>query len=234
MKVLITGGAGHVGSILRSALEVHHECFYLDLRPVPGAEDRTVLGDITDEKTVQRAVQGMEAAIQLVMANPAVPENLISRSYDVHVKGMHVLLDAAVRAGVRRIIYASSMSVYQNAAQYRASEEEPPDATDIYGLTKRLGEEVCRAFARRHPELSILALRMVLPQTEAQWREHLQRGTRTDFMTGPNDLRRLYLAALALEGHRGFDAVQACSDLSGRHLNMEKARRLLGWEPRGE
>ena len=234
MNVLITGGAGYVGSILRPALEAAHRCTYFDLRPVDGAEDRTIVGDITNEADVAHAVEGHDAVIQLVMANPSIRENLISRSYDVHCKGMHVLLQAAADADVRRIVYASSMSVYRDGATFRESEDDPPDATDVYGLTKRLGEEICRAFASAHPSLSIIALRMVLPQSEERWAALKEAGRDTNYTTGPEDLRRLYLAALALNGQTGFDAVHACSDLVGRYLNMAKAQRLLGWVPRGE
>jgi len=230
MKVLVTGGAGYVATILRPYLESAHECTYFDVRPVEGAN--SIVGDITDEAAVARACAGQDAAIQLVMANPQIQREIVGRSYDVHVKGMHILLQAAVDAGIRRVIYASSMSVYKECGQrFHASEDEPPDATDVYGLTKRLGEEVCRAFADRYPSLSVLALRMVLPQTPERWKEAKAHRRDTSFSTGPEDLGRLYLAALALENHRGFDAVQACSDVAQKHLNLSKAKRLLGWEP---
>lgn len=235
MKVLITGGAGHVGGILRPFLEAEHECLYFDLMPIPGVEHRTVIGSITDEAAVARAVDGQDAVIQLVMANPGVKENIIGRSYDVHVKGMHVLLQAAVDAGVKRVIYASSMSVYRRCGdRFHDTEDNPPDATDVYGLTKRLAEDVCRAFVAAHPRLSVIALRMVHPVTPKRWAERTSKGEDTSFSTGPHDLGRLYLAALGLAAHTGFDAVQACSDLEQKRLNLTKARALLGWEPRGE
>jgi nucleoside-diphosphate-sugar epimerase len=235
VHILVTGGAGYVGGILRPSLEAEHDCTFFDLRPVAGAESRTTIGDIADADAVRRALEGKDAAIQLVMADPRVRENLVSRSYDVHVKGMHVLLQGAVDVGVRRVVYASTMSVYDGSARrYYESEDIPPDATDVYGLTKRLGEEVCRAFARAHPSLSIIALRMVLPATAEGWAQMKAAGRDTSYATGPKDLGRLYLAALTLREHTGFDALQACSDLDQKHLNLAKARALLGWEPRDE
>jgi nucleoside-diphosphate-sugar epimerase len=230
MKVLVTGGAGYVGTILRPHLESAHECTFFDTRPVEGAT--SLIGDITSEADVARACAGHDAVIQLVMANPRLQDQIVGRSYDVHVKGMHILLQAAVDGGIRRVIYASSMSVYKNCGgRFHDSEDEPPDATDVYGLTKRLGEEVCKAFADRYPTLSVIAFRMVLPQTEERWREAKAHHRDTSFSTGPNDLGRLYLAGLALLNHSGFDAVQACSDVAQKHLNLTKAKTLLGWEP---
>ena len=48
MKVLVVGGAGYVGTILRPALDKEHQCVHFDLSPVPGAQERTIIGDVTD------------------------------------------------------------------------------------------------------------------------------------------------------------------------------------------
>ena len=235
MRVLITGGAGHVGAILRPQLEAVHECTYLDLRPVAGAESRTTIGSITDADTVRAALRDHDAAIQLVMAVSTDADDYISLAYDIHVKGMHVLLDAAAHEGVHRVIYGSTLSVYAECGQmYHESEDDPPDCAQPYGLTKRLGEDVCRAMARLHPELSVLAFRMSGPMNAQQWQELKAQGDPPVLGTGPVDLGRLYLAGLALENHRGFDAIQACSDLDQVRVNWAKAKRMLGWEPRAE
>jgi hypothetical protein len=75
---------------------------------------------------------------------------------------------------------------------------------------------------------------MVLPRTEEQWAKPLEpgRGDR-NFMTGPQDLRRAYLNALALE-HSGYDAVFICSDVEGKYLDLSKAATLLDWVPEGK
>ncbi|MDA1191748.1 MAG: NAD(P)-dependent oxidoreductase [Candidatus Poribacteria bacterium] len=234
MNVLITGGAGHVATILRPYLEAEHNCTYFDVKPVKGAEAQTIIGDITDADAVSRAIKGCGAVIQLVMAPLRTP-NYDELAYDIHVKSMHLVLKAAVEHGVYRVIYASSMSVYKNCGGYfHETEDETPTEDDIYGFTKRLGEDVCRVYTLSQPELSVLAIRMVLPQSAERWAELKASGKTTNFMTAPGDLGRLYLAGLALTNHRGFDAVHACTDFDREHLNLAKAKRLLGWEPRGE
>lgn len=237
MKILITGGAGHVGSILRPALEAEHQCRYLDLRPITGAEAQTVLGSITDIGAVREAVAGCDAVVQLVMANVGEKgEDYFNRCHEAHVKGMHVLMRGVVEAGITRVVHASTLSVYAWEDRFHTSEEMPPDATNGYGLTKILAEEIGRIFARAHPDLSFLALRLVLPCDERQWANGWDSGWQRQkrFKTGPEDLRRLFLAALALQGHHGFDAVHAASDSEGQLLDMTKARELLGWQPRDE
>lgn len=238
MRVLMVGGGGKVGSILRPALEARHDCRYLDLAPVPGAEERTYVGSVTSPEDLARALAGCQAAVQLAMARwtrPPEPPN-VDGMYDVHTKGMHRLIEAAHEAGCTRIVYASTLSVYHRSRPPDGPRDEtvPADARDLYGLTKRLGETVCEALAARWPELSLLALRLVLPQTEAEWAAS-QDDPRVDkhFRTGPEDLRRAFLAALELTGHTGYDAISICSDLAGRHLVLDKAARLLGWRPEG-
>ena len=70
MKVLVTGAAGHVGSILRPAFEARYECRYLDVRPVAGAESRTVVGSVAEADAVNEAMAGMDACVHLAMAPP--------------------------------------------------------------------------------------------------------------------------------------------------------------------
>lgn len=235
MNVMVVGAAGHVGSILRPALEARHACRYLDVKPVAGAEERTVVGSITDPVAVAEAMAGCEVCVQLAMWPNRRDADNVDGSYDVHVKGMHRVLEAAVKAGVQRVIYASTLSVYRGSRLVNGTRDEtiPPDAVDLYGLTKRLGEEVCKAFAVKYPELSILCLQMVMPRSEQQWAEELRPQADCNYRTGPNDLRDAYLRAIELEDHQGYDAVFICSDLEGKYLDLGKARRLLGWVPAG-
>ncbi|NUQ01364.1 MAG: NAD(P)-dependent oxidoreductase [Armatimonadetes bacterium] len=236
MKVLMVGAAGHVGGILRPALEARHECRYVDLKPIPGAEDRTVVGSVTDHEVMAQAMEGIDVALQLAMApyRGADEPRSVDLSYDVHVKGMHRVLEAAVRAGTKRVVYASTLSVYRgNRAGGLRTEEMPPDAVDLYGLTKRLGEEVCKAFAVRHAPLSVLALQLVQPRTEEQWAKPPEGRQNRNYMTGPEDLRDAWLRAIELEDHQGYDAVFICSDLEAQFLDLSKAKRLLGWVPQG-
>jgi nucleoside-diphosphate-sugar epimerase len=226
MHILVTGAAGHVGSILRPYLEAEHTCRYLDLAPVPGAEERTVLGSVTDPAAVAAAVDGCRAVIHLAIGKHG---DHVEVSYDVNVKGTHRVVEAAVNAGIRKVVYASTLSVYAGDGRPRETEDETPNAPHVYGLTKWFGEQVCQAFCRFYPDLSVISFRMVGPATAEQWAARPPE-TRDGTGTAPGDLARAYLAALAVE-HRGFDAVFLCTDRQGRTVKLDKARRLLGWEP---
>jgi nucleoside-diphosphate-sugar epimerase len=225
MKVLITGAAGRVGGILRPAFETEHECRFFDLIIPPIADHRWIRGDLLKETDIVQAVAGMEAVVHLTMGNVHSAQAM----YDVNVKGMHLLLDAAVAAGVQRVVYASTMSVYRDdVGEYGDEETRAPNAIGTYGLTKRLSEQVAETFARRHPDLSFIALRLYGPVTEEEWATLPPGSCRT----APNDLRRAFLCAVSCR-HKGFDAVFIATDLQQKWMRLGKAERLLGWKPRG-
>ncbi len=224
MRVLITGAAGMVGGILRPALEAEHDCRFLDLVAPDSADDRWIRGSLLDAETRRRVMDGVEAVVHLVMGDCT---DVVSM-YDVNVKGLHLMLEAATRAGVTKVVYASSMSVFGVEVGFFGEEaDRVPDSVTDYGLTKRLSETVGEAFTVRHPSLSFIALRLYMPVTD----EAFATVDEGRCITAPDDLRRAFLAALACE-RRGFHAVSIASDLTERWMPMGKARELLGWVPR--
>src|SRR5699024_7014174 len=103
------------------------------------------IGDITDFHAVRAAAEGKDAVIFLVMAPPVVdtPESWLAH-LGVCVPGLYTVLAAAQDAGIRHVVYASSLSVFQDW-QHRVhtdSAQTPADARRVYGLAKRLGEDV--------------------------------------------------------------------------------------------
>lgn len=264
MRLLLIGGAGHLGSIVRPALEQEHTCRYLDIRPVPGAEDRTIVGDVNDDQTVREALEGIDVALYMALGVGVdfSGPNIIRPSHHhdpdaamrVNVLGVYRMLMHGLDMGVRRYVHASSLSVYDGAGRpYPVDESRPPDAWAPYGLSKRLSEEVCRAAVQKHPEASILALRLVLPMSDEQWtNRHIRRRQRQaeraanpktmsrprrrlgpSHGLGPGDARRLYQAAVQFD-KPGFHPVQTAGDVSGNDISYQRAYELIGWKPQGQ
>jgi nucleoside-diphosphate-sugar epimerase len=235
MRIMIVGGAGYVGSIIRPALEEQYDCRHLDLVAPPGAEaHRVTIGDVHDEQAVTTAVQGADCVLYLAMGKDAQGHiHAIQPAVSVNVGGTYHVLRAALAAGVRRFVYASSLSVYENLhSRLRQDEHKPADAwTRPYGVSKRLGEAVCAMAAQHHPQASILALRLMLPQNDHDWQ---QPGKKVHMCPlGPNDTRRLFLAAVEF-ARPGLHIVQASGDLQGELFPNDAAERLLGWRPHGD
>jgi UDP-glucose 4-epimerase len=152
MRVLVTGGAGFIGSHVVDKLRAcGHEPVIYDLRPSPWHLDdeiETVIGSITDRDALERAMDGCDAVAHLaavadvndVHAEPGDAEH-------VNARGTATVLEAARRAGVRRIAYASTIWVYSDCAGDEVDEETllaPP--SHLYTSTKLAGELYCKAY----------------------------------------------------------------------------------------
>jgi nucleoside-diphosphate-sugar epimerase len=238
MKVLVIGGAGYVGSIVRPALEAAHTCRYLDLKPLPDAAARSIVGDVNDPEVVEQAVQDIDAIVWLAMGmKPGMGTkgcNDLDAAFEVNVRGLYRVLFAADEAGVRRFVYASSLSVYRGLKRNPApiTEELEPDAWRSYGITKRIGEYLGHAWLQHQPEAVFVALRLMWPRNEADWPGNEYRPGKKWYPIGPNDLRRVFLAALEC-AQPGAHSVQVTGDLGGEYVPNARATELLGWKPLG-
>jgi nucleoside-diphosphate-sugar epimerase len=237
MRVLVVGGAGYVANLVMPLLRQRHAIRVLDTRP-PSTHDEHISGSATDHGDLTRAVEGMDAVIHCAMgshdwSSPAGTAD----AFDVNVKSVHLTLMAASDAGVRHAVYISSMSVYRDLTQRRLDETVPADATDLYGLTKRLGEQVCLAAAAEWG-LSVNVLRLVWPTPDETWPAwgpwrtpellYAHDGTLIQ-PTRASDLGAAILAAL---DHRdGYQIFTISGDESARLWSTAKARRILGWAP---
>ena len=161
MSVLVTGGAGFIGSsLVRSLAGDGHSVRVLDdfstgrpgnLEGVAG--DVEVLeGDVRDPAAVAKAVTGAEVVYHLA-ALPSVARSVADprASHEVNVDGTLNLLLAAVDAEVRRLVYASSSSVYGDTPVLPKHEDMPVSPRSPYAAAKLAGEAYCRSFARVYP-----------------------------------------------------------------------------------
>ncbi|HEY2771056.1 MAG TPA: NAD-dependent epimerase/dehydratase family protein [Solirubrobacteraceae bacterium] len=152
MRVLVTGGSGFIGSHVVDKLRARgHEPVIYDLRPSPwhsnGSVD-TVLGSITDREALERALHSCDAVAHL--AAVADVNDVHKEPEDaerVNARGTVAVLEAARRAGVKRIVYASTIWVYSDCADEAVDEETLlPAPSHLYTSTKLAGELYCKAY----------------------------------------------------------------------------------------
>jgi nucleoside-diphosphate-sugar epimerase len=154
-SVLITGGAGYIGSRLtRRLLAAGLRVRVLDLMVFGNGlegitDDRLdiVRGDIRDARAVRQALAGMDSVVHLAaVANDPGFDLDPDMARTVNYTCLDPLVGLAKKSGVRRFVYASSASVYGRSEAARVDEDHPLQPITDYGRYKALGEEVLFAY----------------------------------------------------------------------------------------
>jgi nucleoside-diphosphate-sugar epimerase len=242
MKALVIGGSGHVGSLIVPRLAAHygHELTLLDIRPPayepPGAH--VLAGDLLDATALGVAAARVKHEAVLFLAMGAhVPGDrwaTAQSAFDVNARGVWLACQAAVEAGIRRFVLASSLSVYEDCfARPLPNADEPPDATSLYGLTKSFGEAALRAWTQRSDparRLEGIALRLCLPVADEAEVERIYKIGRGDCALTADETARAFHAALTVP-HQGFAAVPVVGRHAHDRVNLARTKALLGWEP---
>lgn len=156
MKLMVVGGAGFIGSNLVDALVAEgHEVLVLDNfatgeRGYLNPDARLIEADITGPvSALARNFEGIQALFHLA-ALPRVPRSIEDPigTHLVNVTGTLHVLKAAVDAGVPRVIYSSSSSVYGDQPTRLMQEHMAPNPVNPYACQKWMGEIYCRNFSR--------------------------------------------------------------------------------------
>lgn len=166
--VLVTGGAGFIGSHIAAALTKsgarvrviddlstgHHE----NIEEIGGAVD-FVQASLNDEAAVKQALEDVELVFHEA-AIPSVPRSVENprETHEACVNATFSLLLAARNAKVRRVVYAASSSAYGDQPTLPKSEEMRPDPLSPYAVAKLVGEYYCQVFYRSYG-LETVALR---------------------------------------------------------------------------
>jgi UDP-glucose 4-epimerase len=163
--LLVTGGAGFIGShVVRAALAGGHRVRVLDdmstgdkERVPDGAE--LLVGDVADPDDAAHAVDGITGVVHLAAVR-AVPRSVVQPLHAdrANTHGTLAILEAARVAGVRRVVLASSSSVYGAAVTLPTPETTPPQPASPYAVSKLAAEHYARVYAELHG-LSTLSLR---------------------------------------------------------------------------
>jgi UDP-glucose-4-epimerase GalE len=166
MRVLVTGGAGYIGSHTAKALAAkgYSPVILDDLsnghRDAAGTHE-FVRGDIGDSDLVRHTIERLEVGAVLHFAASAyVGESVVNprRYFDNNVVKTLALLDGMLSAGVKTIVFSSSCATYGVPASVPIGEDAQQHPVNPYGWSKLMAEQILKAYGRAY-ELQWLALR---------------------------------------------------------------------------
>lgn len=164
MKVLITGGAGFIGANLCRELLNKHEVLVYDnlsrgIRSYLPAEVNLVVGDILDEDSLTESLQSVDTIVHLAAYGSVVESvNDPVQNFEMNTRGTLHVLNAAKRAGLKKMVFASTGGAIMGNTPPPVSEESLPSPISPYGAGKLCGEAYCHAYAASY-EMDIVCLR---------------------------------------------------------------------------
>ena len=217
MKVLITGATGFIGGNLAEALvKEGHEVRALarltsDTSRLKRLDVEIVNGDLRDEAATKTAVAGCERVYHL--AAKTTKDHLTKRKYYAHnVQGTKNLAEAALNAGVRRFVYASSVGVYGTLANSGIDENTTPRPDSYYRETKYAGEkELLRLHKENGLPVVVARLGSVYGPGSRVWLDVFRKVATGDFRiigTGDNLNHWIYVDDLV-------DGLRRCAETTG-------------------
>ncbi|MEZ3116995.1 NAD-dependent glucose-6-phosphate dehydrogenase Azf [Halobaculum sp. MBLA0147] len=244
--VLLTGAGGRVGRAILDGIGDEYDWRLYDLEPpAPGtlpdgvSDDDVYVGDVTDREALREAVEGVGAVVHLAGdPRPNAPWDSVLAN---NVDGTHAVFETAAAAGVEKVAFASSNhavgayetdertpELYRTDDDYRLDGTELPRPSNEYGVSKATGEVIGRYF-HDHTDLSVVCVRIgnltedhppvEYERGQAMWLSH-------------RDCAHLFDRCLQAE--YDFEIVYGISDNERKYYSIDRAREVLGYEPRDD
>jgi uronate dehydrogenase len=231
--VLVTGSAGSIGRAAVSAfVSAARPVRGFDRVPTPETKDY-IVGDLTDAKVLEKAVQGVSAVIHLA----AFPDDddFLTKLLPNNLVGLHNVLEAARLAGIKRVLLASTGQVVwwqllEGPFPIRATDPYTPRSW--YSITKIASESAGKAYARAYG-MTILAVRLGwFPRTREHAAELASTPRGPNIYLSPGDAGRFFVRAAEAPLKPGFAALFVSSrPVDTVYVDLEPAKQLIGWEP---
>ena len=227
-RILVTGSEGLIGRILCRGLAANYEVFGLDVKASDKPRHHTV--DIFNLEDLTRVLSALKPTYLLHFAASVRALDDWNDNLRSNIIGTRNVYVAAVRAGVRRVIFASSNQVVKGHEAncpdgFAIPIDAEPCPTTYYACSKLFGE----ALARRHYERDGLESICLRIGTVADVDSPLVKGRATRTWLSHRDL--VQIVERSLRAEVGFGIYYAVSGNAGRLHDLESARRELNYVP---
>lgn len=150
MNILVTGGSGFIGrNIVKLLKDEGNSVGTYDIKDKNSESDYHIKSDIRNLKMLEEACRGMDYVFHLAaVTSPPEFENLRGEGYEVNVMGTYNVLAASARNNVKRVILASSSSVYGDLRKAAQEDILPEGYSNFYPVTKRINEMTARLMGK--------------------------------------------------------------------------------------
>jgi nucleoside-diphosphate-sugar epimerase len=233
MRVLLTGAAGRIGAAFYQETAERYWFRLADRDPaglVPRDGHEVVAFDIADLDACRVACAGIDAVIHLA-ADPSPSADFAGSLLANNITGTYNVFRAAKDAGVRRVIFASSIHA---VAGYSEETPIPIDVSvrplNMYGVSKCFGEAVAAYFASEG--LSTIAVR--IGAYDAPWIRENPTPRALSAYVSPRDLNQLFVRALEATPAVTHAVVAGQSNNRRQRLDLTETRRVLGYDPQDD
>lgn len=166
MRIVLTGSSGRVGRAIFSALAGRHDVTGIDRSPFSTSH---IVGDFADRALLQRAFERADAVIHTAALHAphvgCVPDAEFQR---INVDGTRMVAEAAMAAGVERLVFTSTTALYGHAVSAGSctfiDEDTPPQPKSIYHRTKLEAEHLLEEMAGPHLAVRVLRMSRSFPE----------------------------------------------------------------------
>lgn len=230
MKLLVTGAAGHIGTRFLMEYADRYDLRMTDLRE-PKPEYKTAgdwrFGDLTDREFSAGVCEGIDCILHLA-GNPnwKSPWEVL---YPSNVASTQNIFHSAHEAGVKRIVFASTIQVVEGyPEEVCITPDMPPFPMNEYAATKALGELLCSVYS--HKDMSCLAIRIGAYTVPKWMKPHTGEIWRKKIIT-PSDMNQLLRLAIEAPDDLKFGIFHGVSNNYKKRLDITSTCQILGYAP---
>jgi len=235
--VLLTGAGGHVGQTVLEGLRDEYDWRLMyHSQPEEEPEFPYYIGEVQDHEDVRPAVEGVGAVVHLAGdPRPSAPwDSVLGNNID----GTHTIYEVAVQEGVEKMVFASSNhavgaaetderkpDIYRPEDEFRLTGNEFPRPGNKYGISKAAGEMIGRYFHDTHG-ISVCNIRIGNLNEDYPPVDY-ERGQA--MWLSPRDCAQIHDCALSADYE--FEIVYGISDNDRKYYSIERARKVLEYDP---
>lgn len=230
LRILFTGPGGRIGTQVVPLLRERYEVAAFDLHADPD-DPLSFEGDLQSIEPLKAAMEGCSAVVHMAATSDDAP--FVEQILPNNIIGFYNVLEAARQAGVKRVVFASSVQAIGSGMKWREEGSKPfsadqmPLPSNAYGASKVWGEAMGRTFWDKHKQ-EFVAIRIGAFQPyDSDW---LKEGRAKDIWLSPRDMFQLIWRSIETPDV-GFAIVHGTSRVPRERMSLQEAHDILGYEP---